>query len=482
MTDWRNWLFEACFIDGQWVPADSGKTVTVTDPATLETLGHVPDAARPETSRAVDAAARAFSSWSQKTAAERAEKLLAMASVIDENIDELATLLTREQGKPLNEARGEVTLAGRYLRWFAEEARRICGDVIPSPWQDRRTLVVKEPVGVVAAITPWNFPTLLIARKVGAALATGCTIVVKPALQTPFSGLAWGKIAMAAQLPAGVLNIVTGDGPVIGDELIDNPAVAKLTFTGSTGVGRQLAGRCGSSLKRITMELGGNAPFVVFDDADLDRAIAEAVKAKFRNSGQTCICTNRFLVQDSVYEAFVDGLTRAASELRVGNGLDPEIEQGPLIEERAVAKVEAHLADALSKGARCVTGGKRHALGGTFFEPTVLADATTQMRLATEETFGPLAAVFRFHTEEEAIAMANASVFGLAGYAFTRDLARAFRVSAAMECGMVGINEGLITTETAPFGGTKHSGFGREGSHYGCDDYLNIKYISLGGL
>ncbi len=475
-------LREANLIAGQWVGADGGATLTVTNPATGEVLGTVPSVGRAEVSRAIAAAQAAFPAWAAKTAAERAAILHRLADLILENVDALGELLTLEQGKPLAEAKGEVGGSAAYVRWFAEEARRVYGDTIPSPWADRRIFVNKEPVGVIAAITPWNFPSSMISRKLGAALAAGCTAVVKPAELTPFSGLAWGILAEKAGVPAGVVNIVTGVPGPIGDEFIDNPAVRKLTFTGSTAVGRMLAGRATTALKRVSMELGGNAPFVIFDDADVDLAVSQAVASKFRNSGQTCVCTNRFFVQAGIYDTFAAKFTAAVAALKVGPGTEPGVVQGPLIEEKAVAKVESFVADALAKGAKVAVGGKRHALGQTFFEPTVLTDATTDMAFARDEIFGPVAPLFRFETEDEAVALANGSEYGLAGYVFTRDLGRAVRVSEKMKFGQIGINAGVITTEVAPFGGVKSSGFGREGSKYGLDDYLDVKYVCLGGL
>jgi succinate-semialdehyde dehydrogenase/glutarate-semialdehyde dehydrogenase len=473
---------EAAFVDGQWIPADSGKTNSVTDPATGETLGTVPDCGRAETARAIAAADKALPAWRAKTAKERAKILHRLADIIEENVEALGTLLTMEQGKSLTEAKGEVNFSAAYVRWFAEEAQRVYGDVIPSPWAGRRILVTKEPVGVVGAITPWNFPSSMIARKLGPALAAGCTIVVKPAAQTPYSGLAWGELCEKAGVPAGVVNIVTGSAREIGAELTSNPAVRKITFTGSTPIGKMLVEQSAKTLKKVSMELGGNAPFIVFDDADIDRAIEGAMIAKYRNSGQTCVCTNRFLVQSGIHDAFVEKLAAASNALKVGNGLEAGVQQGPLIDDKAVAKVEEHIEDAVKKGAKVVAGGKRHKLGGTFFEPTVLTGVKPDMVVARDETFGPLSPVFRFDTEEEAVAMANDTEFGLASYFYTRVLGRAFRVAEALKYGMVGINEGLITTEVAPFGGVKESGMGKEGSKYGIEDYLDVKYVCVGGL
>jgi len=473
---------EANLIGGQWVAADSGATLTVTDPATGETVGTVPNAGRAETKRAIEAAAAALPAWRARTAKERAKLLHKLADLIEQDVEALATLLTVEQGKPLAEAKGEVAFSAAYVRWFAEEAQRIYGDVIPSPWPGRKILVTKEPVGVVGAITPWNFPSSMIARKLGPALAAGCTIVIKPAEATPYSGLAWGVMAEKAGIPAGVVNIVTGAPQEIGAELTANPLVRKISFTGSTAVGKLLIAQSAATVKRVSMELGGNAPFIVFDDADLDRAVEGAMIAKYRNAGQTCVCTNRFLVQAGVYDAFAEKFAAASCAMKVGNGLEAGVAQGPLIDERALAKVETLLADALAKGATIVTGGKRHALGRTFFEPTVIAGVTTAMRVSQEEIFGPLAPLYRFETEAEALGIANDTPYGLAGYFYTKDLARAFRVADALQYGLVGVNEGLITTEVAPFGGFKESGIGREGSKYGVEDYLNVKYVCLGGL
>jgi succinate-semialdehyde dehydrogenase/glutarate-semialdehyde dehydrogenase len=473
---------EAAYVNGAWIAADNGKSVEVRDPATGETLGTVPDCGRAETARAIEAAEAALPAWRAKTAKERAKLLHKLADVIEANVEALGTLLTMEQGKSLTEAKGEVAFSAAYVRWFAEEAQRVYGDVIPSPWPGRRILVTKEPVGVVGAITPWNFPSSMIARKLGPALAAGCTIVIKPAGQTPYSGLAWGALCEKAGIPAGVVNVLTGSSREIGGELTSNPAVRKITFTGSTPVGKLLVEQASHTLKRVSMELGGNAPFIVFDDADVDRAIEGAMIAKYRNSGQTCVCTNRFLVQSGIHDAFVEKLVAASNALKVGNGLEEGVQQGPLIDDKAVAKVEEHIADAVGKGAKVATGGKRHKLGGTFFEPTVITGVTPAMAVSKDETFGPLAPVFRFDTEDEAVAMANDTEFGLASYFYTRDLGRAFRVAEALKYGMVGINEGLITTEVAPFGGVKESGMGREGSKYGVEDYLDVKYVCVGGL
>ena len=476
------WLREANLIGGAWVGADGGGTITVTNPATGEVLGTIPDVGRAEVARAIAAAEAAFPAWAARTAAERATILHKLANLIRANVDALGELLTIEQGKPLAEAKGEVMGSAAYVQWFAEEARRVYGDTIPSPWADRRIIVQKEPVGVVAAITPWNFPSSMISRKLGAALAAGCTAVIKPAELTPYSGIAWGILAEEAGVPAGVVNIVTGKPAPIGDEFLENPAVRKITFTGSTAVGRMLAGRGAQALKRVSMELGGNAPLIVFDDADLDRAVAGAVASKFRNSGQTCVCTNRFIVQAGIYDEFAAKFAAAVAALKVGNGLEAGTVQGPLIEEKAVQKVESFVADALAKGGRITVGGKRHPLGHGFFEPTVICDARPDMAFAQDEIFGPVAPLFRFETEEEALAIANGSPYGLAGYFYTRDLGRAFRLAEKLKFGQIGINESVLTTEVAPFGGVKDSGFGREGSKYGLDDYLDVKYVCIGGI
>lgn len=473
---------EANLIDGQWVGAQSGETFPVSDPSSGDIIGFVPKMGRLETRRAIEAAAKAFPAWKARPAKERAKLLHRLAALIEEEAEGLATLLTVEQGKPLAEARGEVMFSAAYVRWFAEEAQRVYGDIIPSPWAGRKVLATKEPVGVVGAITPWNFPSSMISRKLGAALAVGCTVVVKPAELTPYSGLAWGVLAERAGFPPGVINIITGVPQEIGAELTANPLVRKISFTGSTAVGKLLLEQSAKTVKRVSMELGGNAPFIVFDDADLDRAVEGAMIAKYRNSGQTCVCTNRFLVQSGIYDAFAEKLSAASAQMKLGNGLEPGVQQGPLIDERAFAKVEGLVADAVGHGAKVLTGGKRSALGGTFYEPTVLTQVTSQMKLAREEIFGPVAPVFRFQHEDEAVAMANDTEFGLAAYFYTRDLARAFRVSEGLRYGMVGVNEGLITTEVAPFGGVKESGLGREGSKYGLDDYLDVKYLCLGGL
>ncbi|PWR23030.1 NADP-dependent succinate-semialdehyde dehydrogenase [Zavarzinia compransoris] len=473
---------ERNYIGGEWVAADDGATVEVTDPATLAVLGTVPRAGRAETARAIAAADIALPAWRKKTAKERALVLRRFADLMMANQDDLALLMTLEQGKPLAESKGEIAYAAAFLEWFGEEAKRIYGETIPSHAADKRIIVTREPVGVVAAITPWNFPAAMITRKIGPALAAGCTVVVKPATQTPYSALALAELGARAGLPAGALNVVTGAAQAIGGEMTANPIVRKLTFTGSTEIGKVLMAQCAGTVKKVSLELGGNAPFIVFDDADLDAAVEGAIASKFRNTGQTCVCANRILVQDGVHDAFVEKLSRAVAALKVGSGIEPGVTQGPLIDMKAVAKIEDHIADALAKGARLATGGRRHALGVSFFEPTVLTGVTPAMAVAREETFGPLAPVFRFADEGQAIRMANDTEFGLASYFYARDVGRIFRVAEGLEYGIVGINTGLISTEVAPFGGVKESGIGREGSSHGIDDYVEIKYLCLGGL
>lgn len=475
-------MHQACYIDGAWVGADSGTTLSVHNPANGETLGTVPACGKAEAARAIAAAAAAWPEWRAMTALQRADIMLRWRDLIMQNQDDLAKLMTLEQGKPLPEARGEIGFACSFLRWFAEEARRMYGDIVPAPWKGKRIMVTREPVGVVGIITPWNFPTAMIGRKVGAAFAAGCPVVIKPASQTPYSALALAGLAEQAGVPKGVFNVLTGSAREIGGELTSNPAVRKVSFTGSTEVGKQLIRQCSDTVKKVSMELGGNAPFLIFDDADIDLAIVGAMASKYRNTGQTCICANRFYVQAGVHDEFVQKLTAAVSALKVGNGLDDGVTQGPLIDDKALAKVEAQVKDALGKGGTLVCGGHRHSLGGNFFEPTVIADATPAMAFAKEETFGPLAPVFRFNTEAEAVAMANDTEFGLAAYTYTRDLGTAFRVSEALEYGLVGVNESLISTCEAPFGGVKESGMGREGSRHGLDDYTVIKYTCIGGL
>jgi len=467
-------------IGGEWV--GSGKTFAVTNPATGAELAQVPDLDAAATRRAIEAASAALPAWRKKTAKERAAILRKWHELMLANQEDLAAIMTAEQGKPLSESRGEIAYAASFLEWFGEEAKRVYGDIIPTPWADKRMLVTKEPVGVCAAITPWNFPAAMLARKVGAALAAGCTMVAKPAEQTPLSAFAMALLGQRAGLPAGVLNVITGDARAIGGELTSNPLVRKITFTGSTEVGKLLMRQSADTLKKLSLELGGNAPFIVFDDADLPAAVEGAMTAKYRNTGQTCVCANRLIVQDGIYDTFAAALAVAAGKLRVGAGTEDGVQQGPLIDADALAKVEAHVADARAGGARVLLGGKRHALGGTFYEPTVLADVTSSMRIANEETFGPVAPLLRFRDEGEAIALANATTAGLAAYFYSRDVARVFRVAEALQYGMVGINTGLISSEVAPFGGMKESGIGREGSKYGINDYLEIKYWCLGGL
>jgi succinate-semialdehyde dehydrogenase/glutarate-semialdehyde dehydrogenase len=469
------------YINGEWVGAASGATHDVENPATREKLGTVPDMGAAETRHAIEAASAAFPAWAAKTAKERAVILRRWHDVIMANQEDLAVLMTAEQGKPLAESKGEIAYAASFIEWFAEEGKRLYGDVIPGHQADKRLVVLRQPVGVVAAITPWNFPAAMITRKAGPALAAGCTFVCKPAIQTPYSALAMAELGARAGIPPGVLNIVTGvDAAAIGTEMTSNPIVRKLTFTGSTAVGKKLMAQCAGSVKKISLELGGNAPFIVFEDADLDAAVAGAIASKYRNTGQTCVCANRLLVQSSVYEAFTRKLVDAVAQLRVGDGLKGATDQGPLIDAKALAKVEQHISDALAKGAQVAYGGKRHALGGTFFQPTVVTNVKPDMLMAREETFGPVAPLFRFETEAEAIRMANDTEFGLASYFYTRDLARSWRVAEALEYGIVGLNTGLISTEVAPFGGIKESGIGREGSKYGILDYTELKYLCVG--
>jgi len=468
------------YIGGEW--HDGASTYPVLNPATGEVIALVPKGGAAETTQAIAAAERAFHAWRSLTAKERGARVRRWGELMLEHRDALAELLTREQGKPLAEARGEVGYAASFFEWFAEEAKRAYGDVIPSPNPNAKIIVTREPVGVVAAITPWNFPLAMITRKAGPALAAGCTMVLKPSEETPLSAFALAVLAEKAGIPPGVFNIVSGDAAAIGGALTESNVVRKLSFTGSTRVGKLLAKQSADTLKKLSLELGGNAPFIVFDDADLDAAVQGAMASKFRNTGQTCVCVNRFYVQDGIYDAFTQALAQAARKMRVGNALQGDVEQGPLINPAALAKVQTHVADALQKGARALTGARPHALGGTFYEPTVLVDATSSMLIAQEETFGPVAACFRFTTEEEAVAAANATPFGLSAYFYTRDLARAWRVGEALESGMVGINEGILSTEVAPFGGVKQSGLGREGSKYGLDEYTELKYMLMGGL
>jgi succinate-semialdehyde dehydrogenase/glutarate-semialdehyde dehydrogenase len=475
-------LRQLCYVDGAWKKADSGASIDVTDPATDEVLGSVPKFLGPETRQAIAAAKRAFPAWAAKTAGERATILRRWNDLMLANADDLALIMTLEQGKPLAESKGEVAYSASFIEWFAEEGKRIYGDVIPSHAADKRIVVLKQPVGVVCAITPWNFPSAMIGRKAGPALAAGCTFVCKPATQTPFSALALGELAHRAGIPPGVFNVITGSAREIGAEMTSSPDVAKLTFTGSTEIGRQLLAQCAPTIKKVSMELGGNAPFIVFDDADLDAAVEGAIASKYRNTGQTCVCANRLYVQAGVYDAFVEKLATAVAKLKVGPGIEPGVTQGPLIDQAAVEKMKEHIADALAKGGRLVAGGKPHKLGHTFFEPTLIANATQDMLVAKEETFGPLAPVIRFDTDADAIRMANDTEVGLAAYFYARDVGRVWRVAEAIESGIVGINTGIISTAVAPFGGVKQSGLGREGSKYGIDDYLEIKYLCLGGL
>jgi succinate-semialdehyde dehydrogenase/glutarate-semialdehyde dehydrogenase len=470
------------YIAGEWQGADHGATFEVTNPATGASIATVPLMGTAETRRAIDAANAAWPAWRALTAKQRATILRKWHDLMLDNADDLALILTTEQGKPLAEAKGEIQYAASFLEWFAEEGKRVNGDTIPTPASDKRIVVTKEPVGVCAAITPWNFPAAMITRKVGPALAAGCPIIVKPAEATPLSALALAVLAERAGLPRGVFNVVTGEPKAIGAELTGNPVVRKLSFTGSTPVGRLLMAQCAPTVKKVSLELGGNAPFIVFDDADLDAAVAGAIASKYRNSGQTCVCTNRFYVHDKVYDAFAEKLRVAVEQLKVGGGTEDGVTQGPLINEAAVRKVESHIEDALAQGARVVTGGRRHALGHGFFEPTVLADVTPAMKVARDETFGPLAPLFRFSSDDEVIRLANDTEFGLASYFYSRDIGRVWRVAEALEYGMVGINTGLISNEVAPFGGVKQSGLGREGSHYGIDDYVVIKYLCVGGI
>jgi succinate-semialdehyde dehydrogenase/glutarate-semialdehyde dehydrogenase len=474
-------LRDACLIGGEWVKAGTA-TLAVRNPASGELVGRVPNFGAAETRRAIEAAQAAFIPWRSKTAAERARILKRWFELMMENQEDLAQLMTAEQGKPLSEARGEIAYAASFIEWFAEEARRVYGEVIPSPLPDRRLVVIKQPVGVCAAITPWNFPAAMITRKAAPALAAGCTMVVKPAEQTPLSALALAWLGQQAGIPPGVLNIVTGDPVPIGGELTSNPRVLKLSFTGSTEIGRLLMAQCAPTIKKMSLELGGNAPFIVFEDADLDAAVAGAMVSKYRNAGQTCVCANRFLVQESVQQAFAEKLAVAVAALKVGVGTDEGVTQGPLIDPPALAKVEELLADAVAGGARVVCGGKRHELGGTFFEPTVLTGARTTMRIAREEIFGPVAPIYGFKDEAEAVRMANDTEFGLAAYFYSRDIARAWRVAEALDYGMVGVNSGMISNEVAPFGGVKQSGLGREGSRHGIEEYLEMKYLAMAGL
>ena len=475
-------LRQQCYLNGQWLAADGAEVIDVTNPATGEKLGSIPRMGKDETRRTIEAANCALPAWRAKTAKERATILRRWFDLMMANQEDLAIIMTAEQGKPLAESRGEISYAASFIEWFAEEGKRIYGDTIPGHTADKRIVVIKEPIGVCAAITPWNFPAAMITRKAGPALAAGCTMVVKPATATPFSALALAELGERAGIPAGVFNVITGSAATIGNEMTGNPIVRKLTFTGSTEIGKRLMAQCATTVKKVSLELGGNAPFIVFDDADLDAAVEGAIASKYRNNGQTCVCTNRLIVQDGVYDAFVGKLSAAVGKLEVGDGLTGEFQQGPLIDMAAVEKVEEHIADAVAKGARVILGGKRHQLGGSFFQPTIICDVTNQMLVAKEETFGPLAPIFRFTTDAEAVRMANDTEFGLASYFYTRDISRVWRVAEALEYGMVGINTGLVSTEVAPFGGMKESGIGREGSKYGIEEFIEVKYLCMGGV
>jgi succinate-semialdehyde dehydrogenase/glutarate-semialdehyde dehydrogenase len=475
-------LHEQCYIDGAWVDAADGTCIDVNNPATGEIIASVPSLSADQTRRAIEAAAAAWPEWRAKTGKQRANILRAWYELMMENQEDLAVLMTSEQGKPLAESRGEIAYAASFIEWFAEEAKRVYGDTMNHPLPGRRIVVIKQPIGVVAAITPWNFPAAMITRKCAPAMAAGCPVVIKPASQTPLSALALAELAERAGIPKGVLNVITGQAKVLGGELTENPTVRKLSFTGSTEIGKLLMAQCAGTVKKVSLELGGNAPFIVFDDADLDAAVVGAMASKYRNAGQTCVCANRFLVQDGIYDAFAERLAAAVEDLRVGNGLEDGVQQGPLIDANAVHKVEQHIADATAKGAKVVVGGSPHSLGGTFFEPTLLTGVTTDMAITREETFGPVAPLFRFSDERQAIHLANDTEFGLAAYFYSRDVGRIWRVAEGLEYGIVGINEGIISNEVAPFGGVKESGIGREGSKYGMDDFMEIKYLCLGGL
>ena len=473
---------QQCYVDGQWVDADGKATFEIKNPANRERVGTMPKLSRAEVAKTIDAANAAWPAWRAKTGKERAVLLRKWFDLIVANADDLAMIMTMEQGKPLAESKAEIVYSASFIEWFGEEAKRVYGDTIPQNVPGRRIIVIKEPIGVVAAITPWNFPSAMITRKAGPALAAGCTVVCRPASQTPFSATALAELAHRAGIPKGVFNVITGSAGEMGAELTSNPIIRKLSFTGSTEVGKLLMEQCAGTVKKVSMELGGNAPFIVFDDADLDSAVLGALASKYRNTGQTCVCANRLMVQDKVYDAFVEKLVTAVKKLKVGNGWEEGVTQGPLIDLKAVEKMEEHINDAVAHGAKIVLGGKRHALGGSFFEPTIVTGVTPEMKVAREETFGPLAPIFRFKTEEEAIKMANDTEFGLASYFYSRDIGRVWRVAEALEYGIVGINEGIISTEVAPFGGVKESGLGREGSHYGIDDFVVIKYLAMGGL
>ena len=478
----RTLFREACYINGAWVGAGSNETIDVTNPASGELLGTIPKMGADETRQAIEAANAAYPAWRAKTAKERASILRKWFDLMMENQEDLARMMTAEQGKPLKESMGEIVYAASFIEWFAEEGKRVYGDTIPQHAPGKRIVVTKEPIGVCAAITPWNFPAAMITRKCGPALAAGCTMVVKPATSTPYSALALAELGERAGIPAGVFSVVTGASGAIGGEITSNPIVRKLTFTGSTEIGKLLMEQCAGTVKKTSMELGGNAPFIVFNDADIDAAVDGAMASKFRNTGQTCVCTNRFLVQDGVYDEFSTKLAAAVEKMRIGDGLKGETEQGPLIDMAAVEKVEEHIQDAVAKGAKVISGGSRHALGGTFFQPTVLVEVNTDMKVTREETFGPVAPLYRFETEEQALQMANDTEFGLAAYFYSRDIGCIWRVMEGLEYGIVGINEGIISTEVAPFGGMKESGTGREGSKYGIEDYLEIKYALIGGI
>ena len=473
---------QQCYVNGGWLDARSGDAIEVDNPATREILGTVPAFVGEETRAAIEAAAAAWSGWRSRPAKDRAGLMRRWFELLMAYQDDLAVLMTSEQGKPLAESRGEIAYAASFIEWFAEEAKRVYGDVINHPQPGKRIVVLKQPIGVVASITPWNFPAAMITRKCAPALAAGCPVVIRPASQTPFTALALAELADRAGIPPGVVNVVTGPSGPMGAELTSNPTVRKLSFTGSTEVGKLLMSQCAATVKKVSLELGGNAPFIVFDDADLDAAVAGAMASKYRNAGQTCVCANRVLVQDGVYDAFAAKMAAAVAALRVGNGLEDGTQQGPLIDMRAVAKVEEHIADAVGKGAAVAVGGGRHSLGGSFFEPTLLTGVTSAMAVAREETFGPVAPLFRFSTEDEAIRMANDTEFGLAAYFYSRDIGRVWRVSEGLEYGIVGVNEGIISNEVAPFGGVKESGIGREGSKYGMDDFIEIKYLCMGGI
>jgi succinate-semialdehyde dehydrogenase/glutarate-semialdehyde dehydrogenase len=471
-----------CYIDGAWTDADDKSTLTVLNPADGTVVGTVPRMGAAEARRAIEAAHAAWPAWRAKTAKERSAILRKWFELMMQHQEDLALLMTTEQGKPLAESRGEIAYGAAFIEWFAEEGKRVYGDTIPAQFSDRRIVVIKQPVGVCAAVTPWNFPNAMITRKAGPALAAGCTMVIKPASQTPFSALALCELAERAGIPKGVLSVITGASGPIGKELTGHPLVRKFTFTGSTEIGKQLMAQCAATVKKVSLELGGNAPFVVFDDADLDAAVDGAIASKYRNTGQTCVCANRLYVQDGVYEQFARKLAEKVGQMKIGNGLEPGVVQGPLIDAKAVEKVEEHIADALGKGAKVMVGGKRHALGGTFFEPTVLAGVTQDMAVAREETFGPVAPLFRFKSESELIGVANATEYGLAAYFYSRDIGRIWRIAEALEFGIVGINIGIISTEVAPFGGMKESGIGREGSKYGIEEFLEVKYLCMGGI